>query len=612
MEDLKFVDLEVKDSIKRAIEDIGYVEMTPIQKAALPIVLEGKDIIAQAPTGTGKTCCFAIPAINLVDVDSPDVQVLVLCPTRELAIQVSNEFQKISKFTKGLKVCTVYGGQDIDKQIIALKKKPQIVCGTPGRIMDHLRRRTIKIKKIKMLILDEADEMLNMGFREDLDVILEDVKQEHQTVLFSATMPDGIKRITENYQNNAVHVKTTYKDTDIPEIEQYYVELMESNKVDCLSRMIDTYNFKQALVFCRTKRKVDELSFSLTSRGYAVECLHGDMKQSGRDKVMDMFRNGLVRVLIATDVAARGIDISGIDAVFNYDIPDDIEYYVHRIGRTARAGRTGAAYSFVVKKELYRIYTFSKELKTTITKINPPSYAQARDAKIKHILSELINNTINEDVTEYLDYIYSSLASEGYPFEPELIGAAFLKQLVTTDTRFKDAGLDLSISKTKKSKTLDGYTRIFINLGRKDDLNKAALVSLITQNHLLESDKVMGIDLMNTYSFFEIPTVRVEDVLKKINGQMFNGRVIDAEVSTGDKKTSSKKNEKETSKAKTARSSTKKEVLDNKKDKKKQNTPPKKDNAKARGTKEKFLTEHSKNKKKGVSKKTNKRLEIKW
>ena len=606
MEELKFSDLEVKESIKRAIEEVGYVEMTPIQKAALPIILEGKDIIAQAPTGTGKTCCFAIPAINIVDVEDTDVQILILCPTRELAIQVSGEFQKISKFTKGLKVCTVYGGQDIDKQIIALKKKPQIVCGTPGRIMDHLRRKTIKIKKIKMLILDEADEMLNMGFREDLDTILKDVKQEHQTVLFSATMPDGIKKITENYQNNAVHVKTTYKDTDLPEIEQYYVELAENNKVDCLSRMIDTYNFKQALVFCRTKRKVDELSFSLTSRGYSVECLHGDMKQSGRDKVMDMFRNGLVRVLIATDVAARGIDISGIDAVFNYDMPDDVEYYVHRIGRTARAGRTGAAYSFVVKKELYRINTFSRELKTKITKINPPSYAQAKDAKIKHILSELINKTINEDMNEYLDYIYSSLASEGYPFEPEIIGAAFLKQLVTTDARFKDAGLDLTLTKTKKSKTLDGYTRVFVNLGRKDDLNKAALVELITQKHLVESDKVMGIDIMNTYSFFEIPTIRVEDVLRNLNGQMFNGRVIDAEVSTGKKTGENKKDTTNVSNKKI-----KKAGVEPKKEKKKQVQVPKKDNAKTRGTKDKFLTEHSKKKKKD-DKKTNKRLEIRW
>lgn len=621
MEDLelKFEDLVVKESIKKAIVDCGYIEMTPIQKAALPVVLEGRDIIAQAPTGTGKTCCFAIPGINVVDVDNSDVQVLVLCPTRELAMQVSGEFQKLAKFTTGLRVCTVYGGQDIEKQIMALKRKPQIICGTPGRIMDHLRRKTIKIKKIKMLILDEADEMLNMGFREDLDVILENVSHSHQTLLFSATMPDGIKRITENYQHNAVIVKTTYKDTDLPEIDQYYVELAENNKMDCLSRMIDTYNFKQALVFCRTKRKVDEVSFALTSRGYPVECLHGDMKQSSRDKVMDMFRNGLIRILIATDVAARGLDINGIDAVFNYDIPDDIEYYVHRIGRTARAGRTGAAYSFVVKKELYRIKTFSKELKTPIVKIAPPSYAQAKDAKIKNILKELINNNKDNNLIEYLNYIYITLSDEGYPFEPEMIGAAFLKQLIETDSRFKDAGLDLSISKTKKSGTLDGYSRLFINLGRIDHLNKAELVDLLTQKRIITSDKIMGIDIMNTYSFFEVPTNNVEAILDFLNNRMYNGREINVEVSTGKKKTSDKKEKSSSRKDDKPKSSNKEEQK------------PKKDNAKVRGTKDKFLTEHSKKKKtsdtpkkgskdkkepkkekKTSDKKTNKRLEISW
>lgn len=620
---LKFEDLEVKESIKRAIADCGYIEMTPIQKAALPVVLEGRDIIAQAPTGTGKTCSFAIPGINIVDVNSPDVQVLVLCPTRELAMQVSGEFQKLSKFTSGLRVCTVYGGQEIEKQIVSLKRKPQIICGTPGRIMDHLRRKTIKIKNIKMLILDEADEMLNMGFREDLDVILKEVQSPHQTLLFSATMPEGIKRITETYQHDAVTVKTTHKDTDLPEIDQYYVELVEANKTDCLSRMIDTYNFKQALVFCRTKKKVDELSFALTSRGYPVECLHGDMKQSSRDKVMEMFRNGLIRVLIATDVAARGLDISGIDAVFNFDIPDDIEYYVHRIGRTARAGRTGAAYSFVVKKEMQRIKNFQKELKTSIVKIAPPSYAQAKDAKIKNILKDLINSTKEMDLTEYLNYIYITLSDEGYPYEPEMIGAAFLKQLIETDSRFKDAGLDLSVAKTKNKETQKGYTRLFINLGRMDHLNKADLVDLVTEKRIVTSDKIMGIDIMNTYSFFEVPNTKVNDLLKMLNSRVYNGRNIDVEVAMG-KKSSSKK--REDSKDKSDKPRSRKSSSERSK---KEEQTPKKDNAKARGTKDKFLTEHSKKKKsttpkketsskkevkkeKKETKKTNKRLEISW
>ena len=614
--ELKFEDLDVRESIKRAIADCGYIEMTPIQKVALPVVLKGRDIIAQAPTGTGKTCSFAIPGINIVDVDNSDVQVLVLCPTRELAMQVSGEFQKLAKFTNSLRVCTVYGGQEIEKQIIALKRKPQIICGTPGRIMDHLRRKTIKIKNIKMLILDEADEMLNMGFREDLDIILKEVKSPHQTLLFSATMPEGIRQITELYQHNAVMVKTTHKDTDLPEIDQYYVELLESNKTDCLSRMIDTYNFKQALVFCRTKRKVDDLSFALTSRGYPVECLHGDMKQASRDKVMEMFRNGLIRVLIATDVAARGLDISGIDAVFNYDIPDDVEYYVHRIGRTARAGRTGAAYSFVVKKELSRIKNFSKELKTSIVKIAPPSYAQAKDAKVKNILKDLINATKETDLIEYLNYIYITLSDEGYPYEPEMIGAAFLKQLIETDSRFKDAGLDLSSDKTKGKDTAKGYTRLFINLGRMDRLNKADLVDLVTTKRIVTSDKIMGIDIMNTYSFFEIPNAKVTDLLKMLNGRVYNGREIDVEVAMGKK--SNGKNPKD---GKNHDEKIRSKKSASKENKKEIELKPKKENAETRGTKDKFLTEHSKKKKSTSSSKEvaskketkkNKRLEISW
>ncbi len=622
-ETLNFSDLVVKDSIKQAIEEIGYLEMTPIQKEALPYVLKGIDVIAQAPTGTGKTCCYAIPAINLVDVENTDIQVMILCPTRELAMQVTTEIKKIAKFTKGLKAVTVYGGQDIERQIISLKKKPQIIVGTPGRIMDHMRRHTLKINNIKMLVLDEADEMLNMGFREDLDVILTDVTPDRQTVLFSATMPDGIKRITTEYQKNAVHVKTTINKTSLPNINQYYVELSEANKTDCLSRMIDTYNFKQALVFCRTKKKVDDLSFALTSRGYPVECIHGDMKQSGREKVMEMFRNGMVRVLIATDVAARGIDIDGIDAVFNYDITDDAEYYVHRIGRTARAGRTGCAYTFVTKRELNRIKEIVKYTNVPIEKIAPPTYEQSENNKVKNILNELIASMADVDLKPYLNRIYEALAEAGYPYEPEDIAAAFLKQLIDTDSRFKDAGLDLSSTKGKRSATPSDYSRIFINLGRKDELNKAELVDLACTNRLLERSQVTGIDILNTYSFFEIPSTKAQFVLEAINGTSYNGRVIDAEVSKTDKPRPARRSGDSDRSRRSGDSDRSRRSGDSDRSRRSGDsdrprrsgdsdrprrsdsdrprreikpTAPKEDNAVVRGTKEKFKTEHSRKK----------------
>lgn len=539
-----FEDLIINENIMQAIKALGFEMMTPIQEASLPIILEGKDIIAQAPTGTGKTICFAIPSIQMIDLENKSVQVMVLCPTRELAIQVTNEFKKVAQLSKGVKIITVYGGQSIDLQIRSLKNKPQIIVGTPGRIMDHMRRGTLNIDNIKMLVLDEADEMLNMGFKEDLDMILKDVKTVHQTLLFSATIPEGIKRLTKEYQKDAIFVRTTYNETAIPNIEQFYVEISDHNKVDCLSRMIDTYNFKQALVFCRTKKKVDELSLALTSRGYQVECLHGDLKQAGRDKVMEMFREGMIRVLIATDVAARGLDIEGIDAVFNYDITDDVEYYIHRIGRTARAGRSGAAYTFVSKREVSRLKQFIAETKTPIIKIAPPTYQMAEASKVRHTLKDLTDSMVGVNLKPYLDYITIALNEADVQFEPIEIAAAFLKKIIDNDSKYKDEGLDLELKEQKqKNKTPNNYVRLFINLGRKDEISKKTLIELLCTNHDINKNEIINIDIMNSFSFFEIPITKVEQVLKSLKNMFYNGRQIDVEaaVERGKKITRSKK-----------------------------------------------------------------------
>lgn len=526
MEKLQFKDLKISESIKDAIEALGYQEMTPIQEMSLPVILDGKDVIAQAPTGTGKTCVFAIRGIELVDPMDESVQVLALCPTRELALQVTNEYRKIAVYSQGVRITTIYGGQDIDIQIKALRKNPQIIVGTPGRVIDHLKRKTLKINNLKLLILDEADEMLDMGFREDLDLILKNfASHDHQTLLFSATVPDAIKKISKTYQKDSVLIKTMVDNTMIPDIDQFYVELTEANKTDCLSRMIDTYNFKQALVFCRTKRKVDELSMALTSRGYPVECLHGDVSQTGREKVMQMFRDGLVRVLIATDVAARGLDIKNIDVVFNYDITDDVEYYIHRIGRTARAGRSGAAYTFVVKREVSRIKEFADSTKTKIVQIAPPSYEVARQAKIKNTLKELLEANQGADLSDYITYLNEALEDSEQEFSISDIAAAFLKQIIDTDVRFRDAGLDLSSTGKRKD-----YTRMFLNLGRKDDLTKSGLTDLVANSRIVSKAQIVEINIMNTYSFFEIPTPKAELVIADLKGQMYNGRIIDLEV----------------------------------------------------------------------------------
>ena len=352
---MKFEELNIDSRILRAIVDMGFEETSPIQAKAIPAVKEGRDVIGQAQTGTGKTAAFGIPMLEKVDPKDKHVQAVVLCPTRELAIQVADEIRKLAKYMHGVKVLPIYGGQDIVKQIRSLKSGVQIVIGTPGRVMDHMRRKTVKFDHVHMITLDEADEMLNMGFREDIETILKEFPEERQTVLFSATMPQPIMEIARDYQKDAELIKVVRKELTVQNIQQYYFEVAPKSKEEVLSRLIDIYNPKLSIVFCNTKKQVDDLTSALKGRGYFAEGLHGDLKQQQRDRVMDNFRKGRVDILVATDVAARGIDVDDVDVVFNYDLPQDEEYYVHRIGRTGRAGREGLAFSFVVGREVYKL-----------------------------------------------------------------------------------------------------------------------------------------------------------------------------------------------------------------------------------------------------------------
>ncbi|NLZ82903.1 MAG: DEAD/DEAH box helicase, partial [Clostridiales bacterium] len=326
----KFEELELNSQIIRAIEDMGFEEMSPIQANAIPVILEGKDVVGQAQTGTGKTAAFGIPMLQVVDPKDRAIQGIVLCPTRELAIQVAEEYRNLGKYLHGIKVLPIYGGQEISKQIRSIKAGSQIIIGTPGRVMDHMRRKTIKLDNIKMIVLDEADEMLNMGFREDIETILSQTTEDRQMVMFSATMAKSILDIAKTYQDNPEIIKVVKKELTVPKIEQYYYEVSPKNKEEVLSRLLDMYNPKLSLVFCNTKRQVDELTSALQGRGYFAEGLHGDLKQIQRDRVMNSFRNGKTEILVATDVAARGIDVDDVEAVFNYDVPQDDEYYVHR------------------------------------------------------------------------------------------------------------------------------------------------------------------------------------------------------------------------------------------------------------------------------------------
>ena len=364
------INFEIMPQIKRALDDMGFETLTEIQQKTIPLILDGKDVIGKSQTGSGKTIAFGVPAVSVIDkeINKKFTQVLVLVPTRELAIQACNEIRKLMKYTHDIKTIAIYGGQMLSKQVPLMRQGSQIVVGTPGRVMDHINRKTLKLQQLKMIVLDEADEMLNMGFREDIETILKAVPQERQTVLFSATMPKEILDIVNNYQNNPQLVEVAKKQVTVETITQYAVECPKGTKADALSYIVEKENIRLGIVFCNTKKMVDNLVPVLEQKGIFARGLHGDMRQRDRDRVMKEFRSGGVQLLVATDVAARGIDVNNVDAVFNYDIPTQTEYYVHRIGRTGRAGKGGASYTFITDcRQLMQMGNIVRSVKAEIS-----------------------------------------------------------------------------------------------------------------------------------------------------------------------------------------------------------------------------------------------------
>ena len=398
--------------IVRAIREMGFEKLSPIQEQAIPYLLQGEDIIGQAQTGTGKTAAFGIPAIQHINPDVKKLQTIILCPTRELAIQAAAELRKIAKYMHGIKVLPVYGGQDISRQIAGLRGV-QIIVGTPGRVMDHMRRRTIKLDLVNMVVLDEADEMLNMGFREDMELILGQIPGEHQTALFSATMPKPILEITDRFQKDAKIVKVAAKELTIPLVSQKFYRVKNQDKDAACVRLLEYYQPKLTLICCNTKKKVDELADLLKQQGFQAEGLHGDLSQAQRDVAMNRFRNGGASILIATDVAARGIDVDDVEAVINYDIPQDIEYYVHRIGRTGRAGRKGRSFTFANSREIGKIREIERVCHTTITEKKLPGAAKVLKAKADKYLNKAWELHEHEDVELMKSFLQRKMEEEG-------------------------------------------------------------------------------------------------------------------------------------------------------------------------------------------------------
>lgn len=524
MDNINFKELNLSNDIQKALKDMGFEEATPIQSRAIPPILEGKDIIGQAQTGTGKTCAFGIPAIEMLSHIATGVQVLVLCPTRELAIQISEELKCVCKFKRGVKILPIYGGQSIDRQITALKGKPQIIVGTPGRVMDHMRRHTLKLKNLKMIILDEADEMLNMGFREDIDTILKDIPEDRQTLLFSATMPPEILDLTRLYQKEPVLIKTGHKELTIPSIEQYYLEVRENSKTELLCRLIDAKNVKLGLVFCNTKKRVDELTSALQTRGYSAEALHGDMKQSERDRVMTKFRKGLIEILVATDVAARGIDVNNIEAVFNYDIPNDEEYYVHRIGRTGRAGKAGISYSFIFGRDIYKLKDIQRYTKSEILPMKPPTISDVEGVKLEGAVNEVLS--LLESSGRYGKYhsVIEKILAESAD-ATTLDVAAVLFSLAYEDLDSKNyEHTDLDDDQTRYRK--DGMVRLFFNIGSMDHVQPKNIVASIASKSSISGNLIGAIDIHKNFTFVEIPAEFADDVMDSMRNYTHRGRKV--------------------------------------------------------------------------------------
>src|SRR5215469_11492341 len=421
-----FSELGLSAELLKAIDKLGFEKASPIQADSIPPLMQGTDVVGQSQTGSGKTAAFAIPAIEKTDPTVRAVQVLILCPTRELAVQVSEEFHKLAQFKRGISSLPIYGGQSYERQFWGLKQGAQIVIGTPGRVMDHMRRGTLRLETVKLVILDEADVMLNMGFREDIETILKDAPKERQTVFFSATMPRPIRDLIDRYARDPENVKVEQKAMTVPTVEQVYYEVDRRFKIELLTRLIDIHDLKLGIIFCNTKRMVDDLVDHLEAQGYMADRLHGDMTQAMRDRVMNKFRKSGLEFLVATDIAARGIDVDDVQVVFNYDLPYDGEDYVHRIGRTGRAGRSGRAISFVAGREMFQIYNIERYTKTKIQRGKPPTVEEVHEARENVFLDKLRALLTGGGFPSY-EHLLERLLEEG--FNSTDIASALIHQL---------------------------------------------------------------------------------------------------------------------------------------------------------------------------------------
>lgn len=512
----KFNELNLSQTVIESINALGFEEPSQIQAEAIPVVMEGFDIIGQAQTGTGKTLAFGAPIISKIK-NTNSISALVLTPTRELAIQVSDEITRISKHSK-TRIMPIYGGQPIDRQIKGIRRGLDIIVGTPGRILDHLNRRTLDLTNIDFLVLDEADEMLNMGFVEDIETIMKSSNPERQTLLFSATMPDEIKRLAKKYmKKDSKHIAIAKNTVTVDKIKQSYFEVKNKDRFDCLCRIIDFDEPASSIIFCKTKKGVDELVSDMSARGYNVDGMHGDMSQNSRISTLKKFKDGVIDFLVATDVAARGIDVDDVTHVINYDLPQDTESYVHRIGRTGRANKEGTAYSLVTPREYMQLKQIEKYTKSRIKRNEVPTIDDIYESKYSSITDKIKDTLAKDDFKQF-----TALATElDEEYSLVDVAAALMKMFFEKEFNFEYKAV---------SDVSDKKCRLFFSIGRIDKIDPKKILNFIIQTSNVDFNAIGNIDIYEKFSFVDIAENCVDEILNNSSGQRIDGRRVNIEI----------------------------------------------------------------------------------
>lgn len=545
---MNFNEIDISSELQRAISELGFETPTPIQAETIPLILDSeKDLIGLAQTGTGKTAAYGLPILNKINHDDGKVQALILCPTRELGMQITKDLEAYSKYLPAVNIVTVYGGAPIDRQIRQLKKASQIVVGTPGRTLDLIKRRELKLKNVKYLILDEADEMLNMGFKEDLDAILSKTHTSKQTLLYSATMPPDIRRIANDYMNEPYEISVGKKNHSTENVSHEYYVMNAKNRYAALKRIVDINPKIYGIVFCRTRSETKDVADKLMQEGYNADALHGDLSQAQRDFVMNKFRQGTIQLLVATDVAARGLDVNNLTHVINYNLPDDNEAYIHRSGRTGRAGKTGISISLLHTKETNKLKPLEKKTGKKFEYKKIPGGREICEKQLFNLVDKMEKTTVNhEEIGTFMPEIYEKLSVlSREELIQQFVSVEFNRFLdyyknagdINADTRSNndnDSG-DRRKGRRRDSERNEDFSRFFINIGKKDKLNVAKLIGMINEYTDSNNIEIGKVDLMTTFSFFEVEPKYEDLILNAFKQKRYGSRKIVVDLSKPDK-----------------------------------------------------------------------------